>query len=59
MEGSEKVIITVPIAKQSKFGPPGGAKKDREYVMVKLTAKELDKVMSESTKAELEEIKNI
>ena len=46
-------MITVPIAKQSKFGPPGGAKKDREYRMVKLNAKELDKVMSDSTKAEL------
>ena len=55
--GTNKTLITVPLAKQSKFGPAASKKKQHEYRLVKLNDKELAKVMSNETKAEITDIK--
>lgn len=46
----------VPLAKQSKFGPSQYGKTHKEYRLAKLNDRELEKVMSDNTKAELAEI---
>ena len=54
-----KTMITVPLAKQSKFGPSGFAKPQKQYKMVQLNDKELSKVMSDTTKQELSQLSRI
>ena len=58
-EFSGKTMITVPLAKQSKFGPATYKKKEKEYRLVKLKDRELEKAMSDSTKLEMSEIASI
>ena len=54
--GTNKMLITVPLAKQSKFGPAASKKKQHEYRLVQLNSKELAKVMSDETKLEIKNI---
>ena len=49
----------MPLAKQSKFGPAAHKKKEKEYRLVMLNDRELEKAMSDSTKLELSEIASI
>lgn len=51
-------MIKVPLARQSKFGPPIG-KTGNEYKLVELNERELEKVMSESTKQEIQALRQI
>ena len=41
------------MAKQSKFGPSSFVKPKKEYTLVQLNEKELNKAMSDATKSEL------
>ena len=47
------------MAKMSKFGPANYQKLEKEYRLVKLNDRELEKAMSDSTKQELNEIASI
>ena len=58
-EKTGKTMITVPLANQSKFGPAGFGKTEKQYHIVKLDDKELSKAMSEETKQELANIKRM
>jgi predicted nucleic acid-binding protein len=51
-------MIKCPLARQSKFGPPIG-KTGKEYKLVELNERELEKVMSESTKQEIQALRQI